>query len=223
KMKIIGNLSNWWIIRWAHVADLEFNDQYPILYLNMARNNIHQPLTMPKDSLLKFNMNIANGYYGGSGLRYLSDYMGEGILNKSIQEFYAENKLKPIKSSDFEAFLSERTDLPISWFFEDFADTRTTIDFKIKKVERKGDSLKVYIKNNRKSQLPISLYGLNKKEIVYKTWTTPIDSLSTITIPAENIRKLALNYEGRIPEYNRRNNFESVQGFLDKPLQFRLF
>lgn len=223
KMKIIGNLSNWWIIRWAHVADLEFNDQYPILYLNMARNNIHQPLTMPKDSLLKFNMNIANGYYGGSGLRYLSDYMGEGILNKSIQEFYAENKLKPIKSSDFEAFLSERTDLPISWFFEDFADTRTTIDFKIKKVERKGDSLKVYIKNNRKSQLPISLYGLNKKEIVYKTWTTPIDSLSTITIPAENIRKLALNYEGRIPEYNRRNNFESVKGFLDKPLQFRLF
>src|SRR5690606_5446492 len=62
KMKIIGNLSNWWIIRWAHAAELEFNDQYPILYLNMARNNIHQSLTTPKDSLLKFNMNIANGY-----------------------------------------------------------------------------------------------------------------------------------------------------------------
>lgn len=83
KMKIIGNLSNWWIIRWAHVADLEFNDQYPILYLNMARSNLHQSLTTPKDSLLKFNMNIANGYYGASGFRYLNDYLGDDILKKA--------------------------------------------------------------------------------------------------------------------------------------------
>ncbi|AFL82399.1 hypothetical protein Aeqsu_2958 [Aequorivita sublithincola DSM 14238] len=223
KMKIIGNLSNWWVIRWAHAADLEFNDQYPILYLNMARNNIHQALTTPKDSLLKYNMNIATGYYGGSGLKYLSDYLGEDVLNESIHQFYIENKLKQIKSSDFEAFLSKRTDLPINWFFDDFADSRTTIDFKIKRVEKEGDSLKVLIKNNRKSELPVSLYGLNKDEIVYKTWTKPIDSVSSITIPAANIRKLALNYGGEIPEYNRRNNFKAVKGLLNKPIQFRLF
>ncbi len=223
KMKIIGNLSNWWVIRWAHAADLEFNDQYPILYLNMARANIHQSLTTPKDSLLKYNMNIANGYYGGSGLRYLNDYIGDDVLNNSIKQFYEENKLKPIKSSDFEDFLSNKTKLPINWFFEDFVDTRTTIDFKIKKVEKKGDSLEVFIKNNRKTKLPVSLYGINKDEIVYSTWTEPIDSISSITIPAANIRKLALNYEGRIPEYNRRNNFKAVEGLLDKPLQFRLF
>lgn len=223
KMKIIGNLSNWWIIRWAHAADLEFNDQYPILYLNMARNNIHQALTTPKDSLLKFNMNIANGYYGASGLRYLNDYLGDGVVNRSIKEFYSENRLKPIKSSSFETVLSRNTELPINWFFEDFADTRTTIDFKIKKVEKQGDSLKVFIKNNRNSELPISLYGLNKEEVVYKTWTRPVDSITTVTIPAENIRKLALNYEGKIPEYNRRNNFKAVKGLLNKPLQFRLF
>lgn len=223
KMKIIGNLSNWWIIRWAHAADLEFNDQYPILYLNMARNNIHQALTTPKDSLLKFNMNIANGYYGASGLRYLNDYLGDGVVNRSIKEFYSENRLKPIKSSSFETVLSRNTELPINWFFEDFADTRTTIDFKIKKVEKHGDSLKVFIKNNRNSELPVSLYGLNKEEVVYKTWTRPVDSITTVTIPAENIRKLALNYEGKIPEYNRRNNFKAVKGLLNKPLQFRLF
>lgn len=223
KMKIIGNLSNWWIIRWAHAADLEFNDQYPILYLNMARANIHQALTTQKDSLLKYNMNIANAYYGASGLRYLNDYLGDGVLDKSIKQFYEENKLKPIQSSDFETFLSDKTELPINWFFEDFADTRTTIDFKIKKVEKKNDSLKVFIKNTRKTKLPVSLYGLNKDEIVFSTWSEPIDSISTITIPATNIRKLALNYEGRIPEYNRRNNFKAVKGLLNKPIQFRLF
>lgn len=223
KMKIIGNLSNWWIIKWAHAADLEFNDQYPLLYLNMARNNLNQALTTPKDSLLKFNMNIANGYYGASGLRYLNDYLGDGVLDRSLKSFYAKNKLKPIKTSDFEAFLSKNTDLPIHWFFEDFADTRNTIDFKIKKVEKQGDSLRVHIKNNRNNSLPISLYGLNRGNIVYKTWTPPLDSISTVTIPSKNIKKLALNYEGRIPEYNRRNNFKKVNGILNKPLQFRLF
>ena len=54
-MKVIGSLSNWWVIRWSHASDLEFNDQYPLLYLNMARNNLHQSLVTPKDSLLKFN------------------------------------------------------------------------------------------------------------------------------------------------------------------------
>ncbi|MDN3723660.1 metalloprotease [Aequorivita sp. SDUM287046] len=223
KMKMIGNLSNWWIIRWAHLADLEFNDQYPMLYMNMARANIHQSLTTPKDSLLKFNMNIATGYYGASGLKYLDDFLGGDVMDTSIKEFYAENRLKPINSSDFQEFLETRTTRPINWFFEDFIDTRETIDFKIKKVEQKGDSLEVFIKNNRNTQLPISLYGLDKNGIVYKTWTAPIDSVSSITIPSENIRKLALNYEGEIPEYNRRNNFKSIHGLLNKPIQFRLF
>ncbi|MDB4225013.1 metalloprotease, partial [Flavobacteriaceae bacterium] len=47
KMKVLGSLSKFWIIRWSHIADLEFNDQYSLLYLNMARNNIHQPLSTP--------------------------------------------------------------------------------------------------------------------------------------------------------------------------------
>lgn len=223
KMKIIGNLSDWWIIRWAHIADLEFNDQYPILYLNMARHNLHQALTTQKDSLIKFNMNIANAYYGGSGFKYLNDYLGDNLVNTSIAEFYKENKLKPITTSDYEEFLSERTTLPVNWFFDDFADTRNTIDFKIRKVKKRGDSLEVFIQNRRNSTLPVSVYGLNKDEIVFKTWTSPIDSITSITIPSKDIRKLAVNYEGTIPEYNRRNNFKSVNGLLNKPIQLRLF
>ena len=223
-MKIIGNMSNWWVIRWAHVSDLEFNDQYPILYLNMARNNIHQALTTQKDSLVKFNKNIANGYYGGSGLQYLNDYLGDDILAKTIVDFYSKNKLKPISTDDFEKELSNNTDLPVNWFFEDFAASRSTIDFKIKKVEKLGDSLKVFVRNKRDTKLPVSLYGLNKKkEIVFKTWTEPVDSLASITIPAKDIQRLAVNYENKIPEYNRQNNFKTVNGLLNKPIQFRLF
>ena len=223
KMKIIGSLSDWWIIKWAHAAELEFNDQYPILYLNMARQNIHQPLSTPKDSLIKYNLNIANDYYGGSGLRYLKDYLGDDILENAIKDFFQENKLIPIKTSDFEAFLSSRTSLPVNWFFEDYSEKRTTIDFKIKRVIKKGDSLEVIIRNKQDNKLPVSLYGLDGDQIIYKTWTHAFDSLTHITIPSKNIKKLALNYEGIIPEYNQRNNYKTVNGLLNKPVQFRLF
>jgi len=222
-MKLLGSFSNWIVVRWSHAADLEINDQYQYLYMNMARRNIQQALTTEKDSLLKFNMNIANPYYGGSGLQYLNDYLGEDIVANSIKEFYNKNKLKPVSSADFEELLAEKTDLPIHWFFDDFADTRSTIDFKIRKVEKKEDSLKVFIQNKKKTSLPVSLYGLNKKDIVYKTWVKPFDSITAITIPSKDIRKLALNYEGVIPEYNQRDNYKSVKGLFNKPLQFRLF
>lgn len=223
KMKILGNLSRWWAVRWAHAADLEFNDQYQLLYMNMARMHLHQSLATEKDSLLKFNMNIANPYYAANGLDYLDEYLGGDILLDVIREFYLENQLKPITPTDFEEFLSQKTDLPIHWFFEDFVESKKVIDFKIKKVRKKGDSLEVFIENKKKTKLPVSVYGLNKKEIVYKTWSAPFDSITSVTIPSENIRKLALNYEGTIPEYNQRNNYKAVKGLLDKPFQFRLF
>lgn len=223
KMKIIGNLSNWWVINWSHASKLEFNDQYPLLYQNMARHNLHQALTTSKDSLIKFNMNIANPYYGGSGLRYLKDYLGNGVLDQSIADFFAENKLAPTTTAAFQQFLAQQTTLPVDWFFDDFVDRRDIVDFKIKKIEKGKDSLKVTVENKRNSRLPVSVYGVGKDSVVYKKWTSPLHGTSTFTLPAENTEKVALNYEGTIPEYNRRNNYKSVTGLLRKPLQFRLF
>lgn len=222
-MKLIGSLSNWFAIKWLHLADLEFNDQYPFLYLNMARSNLNQSLKIPKDSLVKFNKNIANGYYGGQGLTILSKYVGDTVVENSIKEFYSKNTLQKTEIINFQEILESKTDLPVNWFFEDYSNKRSVIDFKINKVTKKEDSLLVTIKNKHRLKMPVSVYGLNKKEIIYKTWSPPIDSITTITIPAKNIKRLALNYEGVIPEFKQRNNYKKITTLLNKPIQFRPF
>ena len=222
-MKIIGNLSEFWIINWSHISKLEFNDQYPILYLNVARINLNQALTTNKDLLTKFNKNIANDYYAGSGFKYLSDYVGKDVLGQTIRQFYDTYKQRPTHSLQFRSLLRSKTDLPVDWFFEDYTDTRTTIDFKIKKVKDLGDSLEVVIKNRRPTSMPVSLYGLKKDSVVFKTWTKPISGSDTVVIPARNVSKLALNYRQEIPEFNQRNNYKNLDGLLNRPLQFRLF
>ncbi len=222
-MKLLGTLSNFWVINWSHASDLEFNDQYPLLYLNMARNNLHQPLSTSKDSLTKFNKNIANNYYGGDGLSYLADYLGKESLKKSIKDFYTNTSLKLSTTAAFKAELNKNTSLPVDWFFDSYVDKRTTIDFKITGVKKRGDSLDVFVRNRRKYAMPVSLYGINKDSTLFKKWIEPIDSVRMVTVPAENVKKLVLNKEATIPEFNQRNNYKNLSGLLNRPIQFRLF
>ena len=61
KLDLLSNLN-------LKVQDMKFNDKYVFAYMSMARTNRDQPLTMAKDSLLKFNKNIASKYKAGIGL-----------------------------------------------------------------------------------------------------------------------------------------------------------
>lgn len=223
EMKLMGSISDFWIIEWSHASELEFNDQYSMLYLNMARINLHQSLSTPKDSLVKFNKNIASDYYAGMGFQYLSDYIGKPELGKSIRDYFTEYRLNPTSPVDFQNIVSQNTELPVNWFFEDFVGKRTTIDFIIDKIEEVGDSLRVTIANRKDNTMPVSIYGLNKDEVLFKKWVEPVDGTSEVMLPKENVLKLVLNHEGNIPEYNRRNNTKKVKGLLNRPVQIRLF
>ncbi|MBL4663119.1 MAG: metalloprotease, partial [Flavobacteriaceae bacterium] len=118
--------------------------------------------------------------------------------------------------------LKQNTELPLSWFFDEYVIKRTTLDFKIKKVKEIGDSLQVSVYSKRNNVMPISIYGLNKDEIVFKKWMNPVDSISLIMVPKKNVKKLVLNHEAIVPEINRRNNTKKLGGLFNRPLQFRL-
>ena len=222
KMKLIGSLSKIIGIRWFHAADLEFNDQYQFLYMNMARLNLDQPLTTSQDSLVKFNKNIANAYKAGVGLKYLEEFLGDESVNRSISEFYKKYKLKKVTDDDFVEILKENATKDITWFFRDYVNTNKKIDFKIRKVEKFEDSLKVTIENRRDNSMPVSLYGLKDGKEIYKTWVENVRDTMSVVIPKKDIERLALNYNQEIPEFNQRNNYAGITKFLDKPIQFRL-
>ena len=224
KMKVLGSLSDFWIIRWAHIADLEFNDQYSLLYLNMARNNIHQPLSTPKDSLTKFNKKIANNYYAGKGLEYLKDFLGTDVLDTSIKRYYNMYKLKPSTPLDFKHSIETLSSKNIDWFFNNYVQKRSTIDFKIKKTTKRADSIDVTIINKRDNILPVSITGNSKDgALLFKKWSTPIDSIGIVTVPSKGLKRLELNKQGYITEYNRANNIKTFGSVFNRPLQLRLF
>ncbi|AUP81495.1 metalloprotease [Flavivirga eckloniae] len=224
-MKFLGALADIWGIRSFHASDMKFNGKYTLAAMSAARTNRDQPLTMQKDSLLKFNTNIANKYKAGIGLKYLDDFINAQILENTLTTFLSDKKLKQTSTKEFESYLKSKTEKNIDWFFEDYLATRKKIDFKIKEVTKTEDSITLTIKNLQNNKMPISLYTLNNDSIISKTWIENILKSKTLTIPRNNANKLVLNYERYVPEVNIRNNWKSLKGFFfnNKPLQFRLF
>ncbi|MEM9678674.1 MAG: metalloprotease, partial [Bacteroidota bacterium] len=117
--KLLGKLSNIWGIRSFHAAEVDFNFQYFLFFMEMARKNRDQPLTMPKDSLIKFNANIANKYKAGVGLNYLDDFADDINLQERISAYIKNNALQTTTTSKFEAYLKQQTSKDINWFFDD--------------------------------------------------------------------------------------------------------
>ena len=221
-LKLLGNLSEVIGIRWFHASTLDFNDQYPLMYLFIARKHLDQPLNTPQDSLIKFNKNLANPFKAGAGFNYLDNFLEDNTVPYSISEFFEDYKLKPVDAEDFRRVLTSNAGKDVAWFFDDFVSTKEKIDFKIRSLSKEGDSLRVTLRNKSSSSVPIQVYGLNNNEVVYKTWVEHSPGVRTVHIPAEGVKQVAVNHEGVVPEINRRNNYKTVRGIMDKPLQFRL-
>src|SRR5690606_21433180 len=113
-----------------------------------------------RDSLVKFNRNIASAYKAGDGMKYLENFLQDNSVSKTIKSFYEENLLKKSGELEFEENLVRHAEKNISWFFKDYVATDEIIDYKITNVQKKGDSLLVTIKNKTKNGMPVSLYGL---------------------------------------------------------------
>lgn len=223
--KLLGKLSKIWGIRSFNLAKMGFNEQYPFLYNMSARRHADQPLTVSHDSLLKFNQKVANKYKAGQGLSYLASYVGRNKVDTSIKTYYQFYKVNKTTTSDFESILKRSVDVNINWFFDTYVSTDRKIDFKIKKIEKTEDSLRITIKNKETTDVPISLFGLKNDSVVSKYWFTGIKNGKTITIGRSGEEKLVLNYDQKIPEFNQRDNWKSLGGFLsgNKKLKFTFF
>jgi len=223
--KLLGKLSNVWGIRGFHLADMDFNEQYSFLYMFTARKNLDQALTTPNDSLIKFNQKIANTYKAGLGLAYLADYLGKEKIDGCVKEFYETYKLKSVNPKDFEKILKKRADKDINWFFDTYVASSKRIDFKIKKVVKDEDSLTVTLKNKTGTNVPISLFGIKEDSVVSSYWFADIETEKTVTIPRKGEERLVLNYDQKIPEFNQRDNWKTLNGFFasNKKLKFQFF
>jgi hypothetical protein len=220
--KMLGWISNIRLLKSYKITHLGFNEQYNYFYTLMARKNLDQPLGNPKNTLIKFNEQIASKYRAGLSFKFLSDFLGDNSVNKSISEFYKQNKERQTSRTDFENLLKTNANKDINWFFKTIIDSRELIDYKFLKVYKTEDSIYFSLKNKNRTNVPISAYGLNKGNIVFKKWLNTKNPDSIFSFERKDADKIVLNYENEVPEYNLRNNWKKLEGFFpnNRPMKF---
>jgi hypothetical protein len=221
-MKMFGSLSTYKLLKGFNLTNVNFNEQYSYFYMLMARKNLDQPLSNPKNNLIKFNEQIASKYRAGLSFRYLDDYLGQQTIPKSIQKFYKNFKGEQVQRLDFETIIKENSKKDISWFFKTIIDSREIVDYKFSKVSKTKDSITFSINNRTGVIVPIPIYGVKNDEIVFKKWIDSKNMDSIYTIDRKNADKIVLNYKNEVPEYNLRNNWKSLKGFYpnNRPIKF---
>ncbi|UPZ18092.1 aminopeptidase [Flavobacterium humidisoli] len=219
--KMLGRLSNMKLFKSYNITNLTFNEQYSYYYMLMARKNLDQPLGDPKNTLIKFNEQIASKYRAGLSLSYLDDYLNHDIVSKSVKEFYNLNQFGQSNRYDFEKILTQKSSKNIDWFFKTIIDSRDIIDYKFSNVSRTADSITFSVKNKTGIYAPIPIYGIKKKEVVFKEWIEPTKKDSVYEFGRKNADKIVINYDNEVPEYNQRNNWKSLKHVaLNRPLKF---
>ena len=220
--KMMGGVAKLRLLRGYNLVSLDFNGQYSYLYMLMARKNLDQPLSSPKNTLIKFNEKIASKYRAGLSLRYLDSYLENDIVPNSIQQFLVLNNTQQTSSKDFETILTANSSKKIDWFFDKIIGSRDIIDFKFENVTRTKDSISFSIKNKTETNVPISVYGIKDKNIVFKKWFDTVSKDSIYTIPRNDAEKIVINYKNEVPEFNLRNNWRSLSNLriTNRPIKF---
>lgn len=222
--KMLGSAASYKLLKSYNLTNIDFNEQYSYFYMLMARKNLDQELGAPKNTLIKFNEQIASKYRAGLSLRFLNRYLTEDAVTLAIRNFYTKNKLIQTNAVDFENSLQEQTTKDINWFFKTVIYSRDLIDYKFNKVIKKTDSIQFSLKNRTGITVPVPVYGINKGEIVFKKWIEPKNNDSIFSFARNNASKIVLNYKNEVPEYNLRNNWKSLKPFFpnNRPIKFVL-
>lgn len=222
-LKMFGNTNKYFFLKSYRLSSINFNEQYNLYYLIMARKNLDQSLSTTKDSLIKFNDKIAIKYRAGLSLNYLDSYLENNMVNNSIQQFYYESKKQQVTANDFETILKSNANKNIDWFFDIVVNTRDLIDYKFSDVDKTKDSIAFKLKNVTNTKVPVPVYGIKNKEIVFKKWLEISQQDSTFTFNRNGADKIVLNYIGEVPEYNANNNtYDLNKIFLNRPVKLNL-
>jgi len=220
--KMMGSVAKLRLVRGYHMVSLDFNGQYSYFYMLMARKNLDQPLNNSKNTLIRFNDKIASKYRAGLSLRYLDSYLGNEVVPGSIKQFILLNRTKQTSSKDFETLLTNNSPKKINWFFDKIIASRDLIDYKFESVSRTQDSISFKLNNKTETNVPIPVYGIKDRNIVFKKWIDTFSKDSVFTVPRLEADKIVINYKNEVPEFNLRNNWRSLKGFRlnNRPIKF---
>jgi len=98
--------------------------------------------------------------------------------------------------------------------FETIINSRKLLDFKFDLVSKTKDSIRFSIKNKTNVYVPVPVYGTKKEQLYLANGLTYPKSRYHLQHSKRKCRKIILNLNNEVPEFNLRNNWRKLNGFF---------
>ena len=200
-----------------HMNKYKHAHSYYWEYSTNAKQNEDQPCSSPSDMFTESN--YASVVYSKTALlfNYLMSYMGENDFDIAMQFYFNQCKFKHPKPADLRKTLEYFSEKDLSWFFDDLIATTKKLDYKVTSVKKETDgSYSVNVKNVGSVAGPVSLYGLNKNDLVGMVWYDGFEGTKTFLFPPSDVTSFRIDYNEAMPDINRHNNTIKTTGLFKK-------
>ncbi|HKC69917.1 MAG TPA: M1 family aminopeptidase, partial [Bacteroidia bacterium] len=186
-------------------------------YANLAKQGEDQPCALPANMFTEENYGAIVYSKTAILFNYLMNYMGENDFDIAMQFYFNQCKFKHPRPADLRKTLEYFSEKNLSWFFDDLISTTKKLDYKVTSVKKEADgSYSINVKNVGNVAGPVSLYGLNQKELVGMVWYDGFEGTKTLVFPPSDVTSFRIDYNETMPDINRKNNTIKTRGLLKK-------
>jgi len=191
------------------LLDAEDLDLEKVAYLFQARQMNNQPMNTTSNELTMINYQMSAYSIPSMMFKYLESYLGTAEYDRVAQLYYNNWKFRHPYPSDVKAHFEKETGKDLSWFFDEFFNTRKSIDYALDAVKVEGNTANITIKNKGEINAPFVI-SVTKDSVVTNHWFDGFGGTESFDVPALEGATYSIDAEGNMLEINRGNNFEKT-------------
>lgn len=191
------------------ILDAKGLDLEQTAYVWQARQMNQQPMNTTSDELTMINYQLSAYSIPSMMFKYLEMYLGTKEFDRIAQKYYDDWKFKHPYPADVKAHFEKESGKDLSWFFDEFFNTRKTIDYALGSVNIDGNTAKVTVSNRGDITAPVVI-SVVKDTTISTYWFDGFEGKTTLEVPAIEGATYAIDNDGDMLEINRRNNFQKT-------------
>ncbi len=175
-------------------------------------------------------------YYKAAAMLYnLKFVLGDSLFLSCMKHYYNTWKFRHPYVEDMRKAFINHSGVELNWFFDQWLNSRKTIDYGIKKVKNRKDTSLIILERKGRMEMPVNvmvitknndstMYHIPNRNFVKETKATVLkkwygwDRLNkeyTIAIPGEKIKQVIIDPQYQISDINRLNNSNNIGHTVD--------
>lgn len=199
------------------LQDFPFGYDDYLLYQYSASKGEGQAINTHSEDFTPINYGTIAYKKTAMVFKYLEQYIGVQKFDSIMQIYYTEWKFKHPQPQDIENVFERELNQDLDWFFKDYLSAKNDPDFKIRKIKKENDQIRVKVQNTTNIPAPIFIRSLDKKDSTIETLKTPAFNGNVyVYFDQKDVSKIVIDPLYIIPEQNRSNNTIRTSGLFKK-------